>query len=208
VKMLKLAVTALALLVMLPVGAGAQSADPGSVAAALAAAVNAGNVDVALALFADDGVVTLLPPASPTAKHVYTGKAEIRAWLQTLRDQRFQVQEGTPQVSGERLRSLDRISEDGLRMLGVAPLETTKEVVVRGGKITAFSSTLTPASLARLQAAVARAQSAPTQLPRTGWPGNALTSVGVALGAGGLLVALGPRVSRRARRTKVSRAAP
>jgi hypothetical protein len=183
-----------------PAQASGPEADPGTVAAALAAAVNAGDADAALALFADDAVVTLLPPAAPGAKSVYTGRAEIGEWLRLLGAQHFRVEEGPPEITGDRVTAIDRIAEDGLRALGVAPLESRKEVVVQRGRITAFTNTLTPASVARLQAAVAGAGGPPPTLPRAGRAAGAAGAAGSARGVAivaGLALITGLILGRR-----------
>jgi hypothetical protein len=139
--------------------------DPAAVLAAFDAALNAGDADAALALFADDAVVR-----SQTA--VYTGKEEIGRWLRSVVDQHIRIELiGGRRVDGDTETHSARVSVDDLRRLGVT-LEGTAESVVREGKIRTYSFSYTPESLARLQAAQARAQGAapppPVALPRTG----------------------------------------
>ena len=148
----------LTLVSMSPPAALAQGTDPGAVVTAFDTALNAGNVEAALGLFAPDGVVT-------TQTATYRGTQQLRTLLQELVDEHFQFQSSNRQVTGDTETHTAQVSTDDWRGLGVAPLEARAEVVVRSGKIVAFTVTYTPASLARLQAA--QAQPAPAQLPRS-----------------------------------------
>ena len=74
-------ITAIALgaLLISPLWVSAQGTDPESVIRAIIDAQNAKNIDAALALIADDTVITLIPPP-PDSTGVFTGKEEIRGW--------------------------------------------------------------------------------------------------------------------------------
>ena len=111
--------------------------EPLDVANALLAEMNAYNVGRALELFADNAVVTLVPT------NLYTGKDEIRRWLQELVADNFHVDVvGELSVEGERVTGKTKISSDFLRGLGLDEVEATSVAVVRDGKV--HSSTLTP----------------------------------------------------------------
>jgi LPXTG-motif cell wall-anchored protein len=156
------ALPALALLALLasPRTLAAQAMDPLSVANAFGDAVDAHNVEAAVAFFADDAVVT-------TPFNVYTGQEQIRAWLRASVAQNVRSEVvGSRRVTGERVSWLSRIAVDEWRNLGVAPLETRVDAVIRAGKIESITYTFTPEAAARLQAAQARAGAAPAQLPR------------------------------------------
>jgi LPXTG-motif cell wall-anchored protein len=142
------------------INAYAQAADPEAVFNLFHTAVNAHDVDAALALFADDAVVQF--PNQPPP-NIHRGKAEIRAWLQGDADQHIQVTTEQLNVAGDKLTWIAKVVTDDVRGIGIV-IEGPAEAVVQGGKITSFAFTLSDATLAKLQAAPA----APPALPRTG----------------------------------------
>ncbi len=160
-KALLAAVRVVVLLVVLtPTGAtAAQTEDPVGVVAAFEAALDAGNVEAALALLADDAVVT-------AQSGVYRAKGPIRGYLEGLVAQNYHAEVDSRDVAADTVTTRGRASLDDWRRLGVAPLEVVAEVVVRTGKIRTLSAALTPAAAARLQAAQARVAATPAQLPR------------------------------------------
>ena len=116
-----------------------RTADPLAVVQAIDAACNANNVDRALELFADDAVVTHLPPPSPDTG-VHRGKQQIRAWLEVLL-QHFHVAARNHRAAGERVTWDATVSADILRRMGLASGEGSVEAVVCEGKITSFTLT-------------------------------------------------------------------
>lgn len=151
----------------------AQGRDPASVVQAFEAALRASNADGAAALFTDDAVIT-------TQTATYTGKAQIRPYLQGLVAQHFHfTRVGSRQVTGAHERHTSRVAYDGLKQLGLTTLTATSDVVVQGGKISAFRVAFTPASLQRLQAAQAAHQppAATPVMPATGGDRTPLAAV-------------------------------
>jgi hypothetical protein len=140
--------------------AHAQAADPEAVFNLFHTAVNAHDVDAALAFFAHDAVVQF--PNQPPP-NIYRGKAEIRAWLQGDADQHIQVTTEQLNVAGDKLTWIAKVVTDDVRRLGIV-IEGPAEAVVQGGKIKSFAFTLSDATLAKLQAA----SNQPPALPRTG----------------------------------------
>jgi hypothetical protein len=177
---------ALTALLMSATGAHAQAMDALSVLRAFDTAMNAHDVEAALALFADEAVFN-----APSGS--FRGRGQIRGYLQSLVTRNYRSEELQTQVAGDRVTSRARVFLDEFRTLGIAPLEAMAEVVVEGGQIRTFTAGFTPESLARLQAAQARAAAAPAQVPRAlprtgGW----LAAVGAfpLAGAGLLLTGL------------------
>jgi hypothetical protein len=164
------------------VGVHAQAADPKLVFDGFHAAVNAHDVDAALAFFADDAVVQF--PNQPPP-NVYRGKVEIRAWLQGDADQHIQVTTEQLKVAGDNLSWLGKVVTDDVRPLGIT-IEGPAEAVIQDGKIKSFSFTLSDATLAKLQAA----SSQPQALPPTGADPDRSSLLILALGILGLGVGL------------------
>jgi len=86
----------LVVLLALPMALYAQETDPEAVLTAVYEAMNAGDVEGALAYYADDAVVNIVPFAT------HTGKEEIRAYFEgnaalnaTLEHENVQVDIGT-----------------------------------------------------------------------------------------------------------------
>jgi acetyl esterase/lipase/ketosteroid isomerase-like protein len=121
------------------------------VATQLAEAVNAQDLDAALALFAEDAVVNSVSPEP------FTGKAEIQGWLEGMFADNFKLDMEILQAEGDTVLEQDVVRMDSLRDLGIASLEGTSNIVVQGGKITALSFAFTEESLAELQVAMMNA---------------------------------------------------
>jgi ketosteroid isomerase-like protein len=171
------------------VGRGyAQESDPMAVFNALHAAVNAHDVDAALALFAPDAVVQF--PNQPPP-NVFRGTQEIRAWLQGDADQHIQVTTSNVQVTGDRTTWDARVVGDDVRPLSIS-LDGSVEAVIQGGKITSFAFTLSQDTLTKIQAATAQ----PQAMPRTGGAPTSLWWLLAVIGLGvcGLGLALRVRV--------------
>jgi len=120
---------------------------------ALLEAENAHDVEAAVALFAEDAVVNL-------AVEVRRGKKQIREWQEELAAGHFRmVVPGAPEVSGERVRFANRLDLDMFHGMGLGTVDAVSEAVVREGRIVSYEFALSPASQARLQAAIGKAGS-------------------------------------------------
>jgi protease I len=135
--------------------------DPAAVIKSLSAAFNAGNVDAVVAFFADDATQTQTPPPSGTSG-VRTGKEQIRGFFQSMIADKFSGEVSNLKVTGDKITYTSTFSTDTYRKLGVAPLVTAEEVVFEKGKIKSQTITVTPESLAKLQAAMAAQAKAAT----------------------------------------------
>ena len=111
------------------------------------AAVNAHDVDAALALFAEDAVAEF--PNQPPP-NVYTGTDEIRAWLENDVKDNIQVEIEDAKTSGDTVSATGKVHVDSLppdlTLVGAV------EVIGKDGKITSFSYTLDDETLAKLAA--------------------------------------------------------
>lgn len=133
----------------------AQETDPEKVLNVLADALNAGDVDTAMTLYAPDAVLNIVPPP-PGLPGTYTGLKEIRGWLEVLVGMNFKV-EGVEilNVEGDKVNLRVRASADFARGLNIAFLEYTEEHIIQGGKIKGYTTTMTEESAGKLQAAMA-----------------------------------------------------
>lgn len=146
--------------------------DPGATVKAIVDALNAGNVDAVLAFYADDAVRTQQPPPSGQSG-VWTGKDQISAVTKSLIDDHFSVEMSNLKVTGNQANYTCTFSTDTYRKLGIAPLVVTEETVFDGSKVKSQKVTITPESLAKIQAAMAAGQAkaaTPTAVPATPGP--------------------------------------
>jgi ketosteroid isomerase-like protein len=178
-KRLVIAVTVLVAMLALPVALCAQESDPVTVVMALYEAVNAGDIEAALALYADDAVI-FMPVAPPNMPDTYTGKEEVRAWIESEVAMNTEYILLESQVDGTTVVATTSVADDVLRSFGLTSLVQTDEFTIEDGKIAARTIAFTEESLATLGAAVAT-------LPETGGPSLAGT-LPLWLGAGGLLI--------------------
>ncbi|MCD6033410.1 MAG: SnoaL-like domain, partial [Thermomicrobiales bacterium] len=114
----------------------ASSDDPGTVIEAYLAAVNAGDLESILALYADDAVHIFLPTPDGSAG-VCLGKEQFRMWYeQSLANRdRVELEDGTLAVDGNQATYLTRISSEPWRTLGLESLVAKADLVVIDGRI-------------------------------------------------------------------------
>jgi ketosteroid isomerase-like protein len=129
-----------------------QARDPESVVHALDEALNAGDVDRARALFADQATVNLVPPPAE-GPAVYTGAEQIRGWLEQLVAGHFHVESSGYHTAQDKVTWRSAVSHDDWRALGVNPAEVSSVASVEGGRITAFTVTFSPETVKRFEAA-------------------------------------------------------
>lgn len=110
-------------------------------------AQNTGDVEAAVALFAEDAVGVTADGER------FVGRDRIRAAVLGSVAGRARIERIRYQVSGDRVTSLVTLTSQGLRAQGVGGLQVQAEALVRDGKIVFTSSSFTPESAGRLQAA-------------------------------------------------------
>lgn len=130
------------------------SDDPAKVIEAYIAAVNAGDLEAILALYADDAVHIFLPTPDGSAG-VCLGKTNFRMWYeQSLANgDRVELEDGTLAVDGNQATFISQITSDPWRELGLETLEAKTDLVVIDDRIMTHVVTLTPDSVRKLQAA-------------------------------------------------------
>ncbi len=121
--------------------------DPESVARALIAAENAGDVEGAVGIFHTDAVCN-------DATGTHTGHDEIREWQNRLKANHFNATINQLDVSGNTATFAGSLTFDLFTGMGIeTPLDATWSVAVEDGKIRTFDFTFSPESAAKLQAA-------------------------------------------------------
>jgi len=130
------------------------SDDPATVIAAYLAAVNAGDLEAILDLYADDAVHIFLPTPDGSAG-VCHGKAQFTMWYeQSLANgDRVDLADGSLAVDGNQATFVTQITSEPWSKLGLERLEAQADLVVIDGRIMTHVVSLTPDSVRRLQAA-------------------------------------------------------
>lgn len=133
------------------------AADPIAIAQAFCAAWNRHDAGAVVALFSDEGTVRLNPPP-PNERDHYDGRDEIRGWVVDEMPG-FHVDARDFKAVGSTVTFYGEVVSDEVRTNGVVPLGMDSEIKTTGdGKISSFVASLTPDTLARIQAAMGAAQ--------------------------------------------------
>jgi hypothetical protein len=168
-------------------GTPTPSPDPGGVVEAFERARGAGDVEAALAQFADTAVITVQGRTIQT----YAGPTQMRAYMQAI-GTRFQiVLRSRPIAQGSTVTWTERDQFMG------QTLDATVIAVVSGGRIVSLTYRDNQPDASRSALAAAPGSSRPRQLPSLAWPaGLAL------LGIASLAVVFG-RPRRKASRSEL-----
>jgi hypothetical protein len=177
----------LVLTLILPATLQAQETDSVAVLSALEGALNAGDVEAAMALFTDDAVVSLA-----LFDETYAGTQEIRAWFEELVAGNFELHLEVLEVDGYTVTTKTTTWIDFTREMGIAPLVATEIYTFQDGKITGFIWTPTDETASKIQAVLAT-------LPETG--GVALPTYALATILGTLAIISGLSLALLRRRS-------
>ncbi len=147
-------ITATILLVLSVVfqAAEAQNPDPASVMKRYAEALNAGDLDTALALWAGDGVLI------NTRGRRYVGHESLRPFIRRNISRKIKQEPEAIQTIGDKVTWINRESNESYRKLNVAPVQQNSEIVVRGGKIVSWVNYFPSSEIARIEQACATPQ--------------------------------------------------
>ena len=165
-----------------PARALAQGQNPIAVARAFDAAMNAHDVDSALALFTDNATVHDVD--QPPGMTDYAGKAQIREWLAFLApEENFRIESSNYQANGNVVTYDWNVYTKVLEGIGLAPEEGSSTATVQDGKILSYNVSSTPEWRAKAAA------SSGVGMPSTGGP--SAPYVGALALLGGLLLVSG-----------------
>ena len=177
---------------------GAQGAqDPAAVVTAFVNAVSAHNTDAALALVAENAVVTLKISESmgAPAADVLTGKAQIRAAFIDSAPAGLQVV--SMQVSGDTATAtLSADANEALRSMGIAQMGFVLVATVENGLITSATLDFTPETKSAIQIISSGPAGPVVGMPTTGGEDQAALLLSLALVAV-LLTGTGLFLARR-----------
>jgi ketosteroid isomerase-like protein len=137
----------------------AQTAQLQKVAVAFDEAVNAKNLDAALALVADDVVMSL--------DKNYSGKEQLAAGLKAMFEQNTKVVADARTVEGNKLSWTAKVENDEFAKAKLGALEGKVVAVVENGKLKSLVNTWTPDAQKKLESLTATAE-APQAKPAKG----------------------------------------
>src|SRR5438034_5492708 len=140
------------LVLVLLVPAALAAEDPGAALKALADAENKHDVNAALALYADNAVVTA--PGDNFQTQTYQGKDQIKKWESSAMDPSERVELGAVQVSGNTATAPFKLYDDSFKQMGLDPADGKVSIVVDKGKVVALSIAFSPAWMNRAKAAM------------------------------------------------------
>jgi hypothetical protein len=124
--------------------------------------LNAGDVESALAYWADDATISLV--GIPLGiRDSYNGKEQVRIWFKCLVAQHFQIQVKVIKVQGNIVTTRTETKSDLTRQMGIAALITTEIYVVNEGKIACLTLTISPKSRLNFQSALHKEGGVPIQ---------------------------------------------
>ena len=129
-----------------------QPTDPQAVLRRYIEAQNAGDLEAALALWAEDGVMT------NTRGRKFTGIEGLRRFIQGNIARKIRQEPESIQTVGETVTWINRESNESYRKLAVAPVQQNSEILVQGGKIKSWANYFPPGEIARIEQACATPQ--------------------------------------------------
>ena len=129
-----------------------QNLDPASVLTRYIEAQNGGDLDTALALWAEDGVIT------NTRGRSVAGYESLTRFIRRNISRRIRQEPENIRIVGDRVMWINRESNESYRKLNVAPVQQNSEIVVRGGKIRSWVNYFPPSEIARIEQACAAPQ--------------------------------------------------
>jgi ketosteroid isomerase-like protein len=182
-KKLLVAMVVLVVTLALPLALHAQDTDPVAVVTAMYDALNAGDIDAFLDLYAEDAIIEIVPFGA------HTGHGEIRVWAEGLMELNAEMELEVLQVDGNVVTAKSWYSDDDWRAMGIV-LEAVEQLTVQDGKITVDTWVTTDETLAEVQAAMAA-------LPETGLVATPTYAPLMVLGSLGILAGIGLALLRR-----------
>ncbi|HEU4924579.1 MAG TPA: nuclear transport factor 2 family protein [Burkholderiales bacterium] len=135
-----------------PLAPKGQTTDAQSTVQRYIDAQNAGNLEAALELWADDGVII------NTRGRRVTGKENLKRFIEGNIQRKIHQKPESLQVVGSRVSWINRESNESYRRLGVAPVQQNSEMAVEGVKIRSLINYFPADEIARIEQACATPQ--------------------------------------------------
>ena len=147
----------------------ALAAQPPAVVLAYVEAINAGDLEAAMALCHEDLYADLRPILLPGGQVLSGGtKGDVRAWLEEAMALNLEIETELLSEAGDKVTAKSRIWSDYLRELDAAPIVVNEEYRVSDGQVRSWSRSITGNSMRKLQEGVGRSGMAATIAPEPG----------------------------------------
>ena len=101
---------------------------PEDILADVESALNAGDVDAAMAFFSEDAVVKLVPALPAGSPDTYTSAEEIHGWFEELVAGNFEIDVEVLDVDGDTVTTRTSTWMEATREMGVAPLVVKRQL--------------------------------------------------------------------------------
>ena len=124
-----------------------QSAESEVVLKAREAALIARDGEAVLRLFAENALVVT------SSGRIFIGREQVKNWVQDQTERGQREEAGPRYQQGAKVSWPGKVHREDWQRMGISPLEVTQDAIVQDGKIRFFSTTFTPESAARFDAA-------------------------------------------------------
>lgn len=128
--------------------------DPESIYAAIQTARLAGDIETAMAYYADDAVWIALPPP-PGSTGIFAGKEAIQAIMEDLYDRNFVYTYTDFQVHGNKAATTIQATEDVFTGLGIDPITFNGTSIINNGLVMVEAWVMSEEALAKFDEAFA-----------------------------------------------------
>ena len=113
--------------------------------------LNKGAVGMALSYIAEDAVFTINADTIAGTNGVYSGRQEIRLWLENIVEAQAKTQVFDMQLKEQILTCLLHYSDESLNNLDLHDIELVESALVQGGYIQTYTLTLSPVTHQRIE---------------------------------------------------------
>jgi hypothetical protein len=147
----------------------ALAAQPPAVVLAYVEAINAGDLEAAMALCHDKLYADLRPTLLPGAQLLSGGtKGDVRTWLEEAMALNLEIETELLSEAGDKVTARSRIRSDYLREIDAAPIVVNEEYKVSDGQVQSWNRLVTGNSMRKLQEGLGRSGLAATIAPEPG----------------------------------------
>jgi len=134
----------------------ALASQPSAVVMSLTEAINAADLEAAMAVFADNLYFENNPALKPGFPLIAGGNQDIRAWLEKMISNNTQLETEIISEVGDTATTKTKTSSDYLRSLGAESTVLTEVITVQDGKIKSHKTSIPETSLNELQESMAQ----------------------------------------------------
>jgi hypothetical protein len=147
----------------------ALAAQPTAVVMAYVEAINAGDLEAAMALCHEDLYADLRPILLPGGQVLSGGtKGDVRTWLEEAMALDLEIETELLSEAGDKVTARSSIRSDYLSELDAAPIVVNEEYRVSDGQVRSWSRSITGSSMRKLQEGLGRSGLATTVAPEPG----------------------------------------